>query len=429
MRNKHKKICIVGLGYVGIPLAISFVKKKYQVIGYDTDKNKIKDLKAGKDSTNEAKKYGTNFLKKIFITSDQKALYDANIFIITVPTPVDGKNNPDLTSLKAACKIVAKNLKHKDLVIIESTIYPKTTENICVPILKKNSGLKYLNKDKKKPNDKYFLCGYSPERINPGDNNRTLKNITKVVSGSNNEAKNIVKKLYQNICDNVYNAESIEIAESAKIIENTQRDVNIALINEFQKIFNLLNINVYDVLKAASTKWNFLNFEPGFVGGHCIGVDPYYLAYCSKKAGYDPKLILSGRKINNQVVNDFYLRIKKIFRKRKIKKNNKILFIGASFKENCNDIRNSKVIELAEKLNKKFNLFLFDPYVDYNFLKKNTKCKVVNQKNIKKYDVIILANKHDYIKQIGLKKLNKKLLKNGLILDLKNIFNLYHNLL
>ena len=197
MRNKHKKICIVGLGYVGIPLAISFVKKKYQVIGYDTDKNKIKDLKAGKDSTNEAKKYGTNFLKKIFITSDQKALYDANIFIITVPTPVDGKNNPDLTSLKAACKIVAKNLKHKDLVIIESTIYPKTTENICVPILKKNSGLKYLNKDKKKPNDKYFLCGYSPERINPGDNNRTLKNITKVVSGSNNEAKNIVKKLYQ----------------------------------------------------------------------------------------------------------------------------------------------------------------------------------------------------------------------------------------
>ena len=426
---KNKKICIVGLGYVGIPLAISLVKKKFKVIGYDTDKNKINDLRNGKDSTNESKKYGTNYLKKIMITSDQKILSSANIFIITVPTPVNNKNNPDLTSLKDACKIVAKNLKNKDLVIIESTIYPKTTENICVPILKKYSGLSYLNKDEIKNKKNYFLCGYSPERINPGDNKRTLKNITKVISGSNKQAKDIVKKLYQNICDDVYLAESIEVAESAKIIENTQRDINIALINEFQKIFNLLNINVYDVLKAAKTKWNFLNFEPGFVGGHCIGVDPYYLAYCSKKAGYDPKLILSGRKINNQVVNDFFVKIKSILKKKNINKNKKILFIGASFKENCNDIRNSKVLELAEKLNRNFDLFLFDPYVDYNFLKNNTNCKVIREKQIKSYDVIILANKHNYIKKVGLKKLRQRLIKNGLILDLKNIFNLYNDLL
>ena len=426
---KNKKICVVGLGYVGIPLAISLVKKKFKVIGYDTDKNKINELRNGKDSTNESKKYGSNHLKKIIITSDQKLLSSANIFIITVPTPVDNKNNPDLTSLKDACIVVAKNLKNKDLVIIESTIYPKTTENICVPILKKYSGLSYLNEDGIKNKKKYFLCGYSPERINPGDDKRTLKNITKVVSGSNKQAKDIIKKLYQNICDDVYLAESIEVAESAKIIENTQRDINIALINEFQKIFNLLNINVYDVLKAAKTKWNFLNFEPGFVGGHCIGVDPYYLAYCSKKVGYDPKLILSGRKINNQVVNDFFVRIKSILKKKNIDKKKKILFIGASFKENCNDIRNSKVLELAEKLNQNFDLFLFDPYVDYNFLKNNTNCKVIREKQFKSYDVIILANKHNFIKKIGLKKLRQRLIKNGLILDLKNIFNLYNDLL
>ena len=425
----NKKICVIGLGYVGIPLAISFVKEKYEVIGFDINKKKIEELKHGKDSTNESKKYGTKYLKDIKLTFEEKDLHKANIFIITVPTPVNKKNIPDLYSLKQACRIVGKNLKNKDLVIIESTVYPKTTERVCVPILEKFSGMKYLNKNFKKPNFNHFLCAYSPERINPGDKNHNIKNITKVVSGSNLEATKFVRKLYQSICDTVFTAKNIEVAEAAKIIENTQRDVNIALINEFQKIFNLLNINVYDVLKAAKTKWNFLNFEPGFVGGHCIGVDPYYLAYCSKKVGYNPKLILSGRSINNNVVHDFYFKIKEVLKKQNIKKKNRVLFIGASFKENCNDIRNSKVIELAELLNNQYKIYLFDPYVDFKHLKKNTKCKVINKFENEKFSSIIIANKHDYIKYLGLKKLKRSLRKDGLILDLKNIFELYNNLL
>ena len=421
------KICIIGLGYVGIPLAISFAKKNFIVNGFDIDKKKINNLKNGIDPTNESKKYGIKNLKKVIFTSNPKNIKDSNIYIITVPTPVDKKNNPDLSLLKKACEIVGKNLKPKDMVILESTVYPKTTENICVPILKKFSNLNYCNSDNFLNNSNYFICGYSPERINPGDGKHNLLNITKVVSGSNKYAMKKIKKLYSKICNTVYLANSIEIAESAKIIENTQRDLNIALINEFQRIFNLMGINVYEVLNAAKTKWNFLNFQPGFVGGHCIGVDPYYLAYSSKKFGYDPKLILSGRKLNNDVVQDFYLRIKKILIKSNKKK---ILFIGASFKENCNDIRNSKVIELAEKLNKDFNLDLFDSYVDTKMLIKNSSCRVITKIHNKKYDAIIIANKHTYVEKMGTKTM-KKMLKNkeGLILDLKNIFNLYQNLL
>ncbi len=427
-QNKiSENICIVGLGYVGIPLALSFVKKKFKVSGFDVDKKKIDDLKKGIDSTNEAKKYGIKYLKKIRFTSNPKKIRDSNIYIITVPTPVNKKNDPDLSLLKKACKIVGRNLKTKDMVILESTVYPKTTEDICVPILKKNSKLKYLNSNKSSGRSDYFICGYSPERINPGDSKHNLTNITKVVSGSNLYAMKKIKKLYSKICNKVYLAKSIEIAESAKIIENTQRDLNIALINEFQRIFNLMGINIYDVLDTAKTKWNFLNFQPGFVGGHCIGVDPYYLAYSSKKFGYDPKLILSGRKLNNDVIKDFSDRIKKILIKYNKKK---ILFIGASFKENCNDIRNSKVIELAEKLNKNFNLDLFDSYVDPEILINNTSCKVVTKIENKKYDAIIIANKHNYVEKMGTKTLKKKLKnKKGLILDLKNTFNLYQNLL
>ena len=311
---KFNKICIVGLGYVGIPLALSFAKKNFEVCGFDIDQEKISNLKKGIDNTNESKKYGINYLKKIFFTSNHNKLAQFNIYIVTVPTPVDKKNNPDLNFLKKACKIIGKNLKPRDLVIFESTVYPRTTEDICVPILKKYSKLHYWNSDIVLKNKNYFTCGYSPERINPGVSKYNLKNITKIVSGSNKQTLNRVKKLYSEICDKIFVAKSIQIAESAKIIENTQRDVNIALINEFQKIFNLMGINVYDVLKAAKTKWNFLNFQPGFVGGHCIGVDPYYLAYCSKKIGYNPQLILSGRRLNNRVIKDFYLKIKKNFK-------------------------------------------------------------------------------------------------------------------
>lgn len=426
---KKNKICIVGLGYVGIPLAMSFAKKNFQVTGFDIDKKKIDNLKKGIDVTNEAKKYGIQNLKKINFTADNTNLKNSNTFIITVPTPVDKNNIPDLTLLKKACILVGKNLNNGDLVILESTVYPLTTKNICIPILEKYSQLNHLNNKNRNYKKKYFLCGYSPERINPGDKNRNLKNITKVISGSSKVALSKIKFLYEKICDRIYIAETIEVAEAAKIIENTQRDVNIALINEFQKIFNLLNINVYNVLKAAKTKWNFLNFEPGFVGGHCIGVDPYYLAYCAKKIGYNPKLILAGRKINNEVVDDFYIKISNILKKNKIKQKDRILFVGASFKENCNDIRNSKVIELAEKLNKNYNILIYDPNVDYFYLKQNTTCKVLKKIDKKKYSSIILANKHNFIKEQGLEKFKNKLLKNGKILDIKNVFNLYDDLI
>ena len=424
---KFNKICIVGLGYVGIPLALSFAKKNFEVCGFDIDQEKISNLKKGIDNTNESKKYGINYLKKIFFTSNHNKLAQFNIYIVTVPTPVDKKNNPDLNFLKKACKIIGKNLKPRDLVIFESTVYPRTTEDICVPILKKYSKLHYWNSDIVLKNKNYFTCGYSPERINPGVSKYNLKNITKIVSGSNKQTLNRVKKLYSEICDKIFVAKSIQIAESAKIIENTQRDVNIALINEFQKIFNLMGINVYDVLKAAKTKWNFLNFQPGFVGGHCIGVDPYYLAYCSKKIGYNPQLILSGRRLNNRVIKDFYLKIKKTLNNLNKRK---ILFLGATFKENCNDVRNSKVIELAENLNKSFNLHLYDKLVSYNILQKNTSCKVITKLENKKYDAIIIANKHSYIKKIGIKKIEKKLKnKSGIIFDLKDMFNLYEKIL
>ena len=424
---KFNKICIVGLGYVGIPLALSFAKKNFEVCGFDIDQKKISNLKKGIDNTNESKKYGINYLKKIFFTSNHNKLAQFNIYIVTVPTPVDKKNNPDLNFLKKACKIIGKNLKPRDLVIFESTVYPRTTEDICVPILKKYSKLHYWNSDIVLKNKNYFTCGYSPERINPGVSKNNLKNITKIVSGSNKQTLNRVKKLYSEICDKIFVAKSIQIAESAKIIENTQRDVNIALINEFQKIFNLMGINVYDVLKAAKTKWNFLNFQPGFVGGHCIGVDPYYLAYCSKKIGYNPQLILSGRRLNNRVIKDFYLKIKNTLNNLNKRK---ILFLGATFKENCNDVRNSKVIELAENLNKSFNLHLYDKLVSYNILQKNTSCKVITKLENKKYDAIIIANKHSYIKKIGIKKIEKKLKnKSGIIFDLKDMFNLYEKIL
>ena len=427
LKIKSNKICIIGLGYVGIPLAVSFAKKNFEVCGFDIDEKKIRDLKKGVDNTNEAKKYGLSHLKKIFFTSKPSDLISSNIYIVTVPTPVDKKNNPDLNFLKKACKIVGKKLKAKDLVIFESTVYPRTTEDICIPILKRYSKLNYWNSDIDLKNKNYFTCGYSPERINPGDSKYNLTNITKVVSGSNKKTSRKVKKLYSQICNKVFQAKSIQVAESAKIIENTQRDINIALINEFQKIFNLMGINIYDVLKAAKTKWNFLNFQPGFVGGHCIGVDPYYLAYCAKKIGYNPKLILSGRRLNNNVVQDFYIKIKNILNNLNKKK---ILFLGASFKENCNDIRNSKVIELAENLNRNFDLHLYDKLVSYNILKNNTSCKVITKLENKKYDAVIIANKHSYVKNLGIKKIEKKLKnKNGVIFDLKNMFNLYEKIL
>lgn len=338
----NNKIAIIGLGYVGLPLAVAF-SKKFEVTGFDKNEERIISLKRNIDRTQEFSKKQIKESKLNF-TCDDKKLKDINIFIIAVPTPIYNNKIPDLRNLLAATKTVSRFLKKGDLVIFESTVYPGVTDDICIPILQKNSKLK-LNHG--------FYCAYSPERINPGDKDKKLTNIVKVVSGSNIKTLNFVSSLYSKIIKaGIYKAESIKIAEAAKVIENTQRDLNIAFVNELTTIFSKMSISTYKVLKAASTKWNFLNFYPGLVGGHCIGVDPYYLTYKSIKLKYKPKVILSGRKTND----DMYKFLAKKILNFKIQSKKKIfslLILGYTFKEDCNDIRNSQIPKLIEYLKKK----------------------------------------------------------------------------
>ncbi len=308
MTSKENKIAVIGLGYVGLPLALAFSKKN-SVIGFDINKNRIKNLIKGIDDTGEVSKSEILISNKIKFSNNIDDLIKSNIYIVTVPTPVDKKKRPNLNSLLAATKTVSKVLKKNDLVIYESTVFPGVTEEICGPILEKNSGLK-INKD--------LFIGYSPERINPGDKNRKLSQIIKIVSGSNNYIKEKVSKLYSTIIKaGVHKADSIKIAEAAKVIENTQRDLNIAFINELSLIFKKLNLSTEKILKAAETKWNFIPFRPGLVGGHCIGVDPYYLTYKSKKIGYNPKIILGGRNLNDYMPLHVFRDVKTILKKKK----------------------------------------------------------------------------------------------------------------
>ena len=409
MKFKVNKICIVGLGYVGLPLSIEF-SKYFKVIGFDTDIHRVAELNNFYDRNNEFKKLELKKHKNVYYTSDTNYLKDCNIYIVTVPTPIKNNKLPDLKPLTNSSKLIAKFLKKKDIVIYESTVYPGCTEEICVPILSKNSKLIY-NKD--------FYCGYSPERINFGDKKHKLTSIKKITSGSNYKISNIIDKLYSKIiAAGTYQAESIMIAEAAKVIENTQRDLNIAYINELSIIFNKLKINTQKVLNAASSKWNFLNFKPGLVGGHCIGVDPYYLTYKSKKIGYNPKLILKGRSINDEMPNYIYRNLKKI-----LKEKDRILFLGATFKENIPDFRNSKSLTLYRLIKKKYHVELVDPLIDpklfFNFEKLKISNKILNNK----YDVVIIAVKHDKIKKIGLRKIIKASKKNFVLIDLFNIFN------
>ena len=356
------KIAIIGLGYVGLPLALEFAKKR-SVIGYDIKKKRIQELKSGKDSNLEEK---DQIIKssKILFTTHSKDLKSANCFIITTPTPVNIKKNPDLSALFTATKTVGKILKQNDIVIYESTVYPGCTEEECVPILEKYSGLKY---------NKNFFCGYSPERVNPGDRKHRLPNIKKITSGSTPEISNLIDKLYNEIIVvGTHKADSIKIAEAAKVIENTQRDLNIALINELSIIFNKLNIDTQAVLEAAKTKWNFLPFSPGLVGGHCIGVDPYYLTYKSKKIGYNPKIILAGRKLNDNMGAYVVSRLITEIKKKSINlKKSRILIMGLTFKENCADLRNSGAKSIVYQLKKygcKYDLY--DPWADDTEIKK-----------------------------------------------------------
>ncbi len=414
---KQNKIAIIGLGYVGLPIFNAF-KKKYNVIGYDINKERIKNLLKGIDVNNQVKKKDLNS-KNNNITSNFAVLKNCNIFIVTVPTPINNLNKPDLSNLINVSNKIGKILKKNDLVIYESTVYPGVTEEICVKILEKKSKLK-LNKD--------FLCGYSPERINPGDDKKTLEKIVKITSGSNKKALKQVNMLYSSIIKaGIYPVSSIQIAESAKVIENTQRDINIAFINEISMIFDKLNIDKYEVLTAANTKWNFLNFKPGLVGGHCIGVDPYYLAYRAKQKKILPKIILSGREINENYVIHVINKIKNILNE-KYSKNMRlnILFLGFTFKSNCPDTRNSKVFKIMQYFAEKYSkVHAYDPmivnlthekkiYNKINFLN-----KIANNKY---YNVIILSVDHDIFKKNGINFLLSKLSKKGIIIDLKNIF-------
>ena len=414
MFNKNK-IAIIGLGYVGLPLALAF-SKKFKVLGFDVNEERVETLKNGLDLNKEFSHQSLKKNKNLKFSNHKEDLNEQHIYIITAPTPLKKNNLPDLNPLIKATKLVAKYMKKNSIVIIESTVYPGTTEEICIPIIEKYSKLK-LNKS--------FFCGYSPERINPGDKKRTISNITKVVSASNKSTLKKITILYKSIIKaGVYPTNSIKVAETAKVIENTQRDLNIAFVNELSFIFSKLNINTQEVLKAASTKWNFLNFQPGLVGGHCVSVDPYYLTYKSRKAGYNPKIILSGRKVNNAVSKFISDKTFKFMQKNSINiDKSKILIAGFTFKSDCSDIRNTKVLEIYKYLKKRVNkVDVYDPFVskDYLFFKNRIHLNLNPKKNY--YDGVIVCVDHTIFKRKGVKFFKNFLKKNSFIFDVKNIF-------
>ena len=409
-------ISIIGVGYVGLPLAIK-LSKNFKVIGYDANYKRIHQLKKGIDIFKDQKISRTE-KKKINFTNNINDLKDSDIFIVTVPTPVKKNKTPDLSHLVSASKIVGSVLKKKSIVIYESTVYPGCTEEVCVPVLERFSRLK-ANVD--------FYYGYSPERINVGDKKHKIENIKKVISSSNKHSMKKIFNVYKSIIKaGVYKAESIKVAEAAKVIENTQRDLNIALINELSIIFSKLGINTNEVLNAALTKWNFVKYEPGLVGGHCVGVDPYYLTYKSKKIGFNPKVILSGRKTNDQMSKHVYDLVNKYSKKNNIdKKKSKVLILGYSFKENCSDIRNSKIEDLVNHfLKTKTYTRIYDPLVIKSHLNKKHQKFLLNVNDISHlknnfFDILILAVPHKEI----LKKFNffrKKIKKINLIIDIKS---------
>ena len=414
INKKEVKIAVIGLGYVGLPLAVEF-SKKFRVIGYDLNIKRIAELKKGIDRTNELSEEKLKNLKLLKLTSSLSKIKNCNIYIITVPTPVDKNNIPNLNYLKNASKDVSSYLKKGDMVIYESTVYPGCTEEICVPVLEENSNLKY-NKD--------FFCGYSPERINPGDKKNTLKNIIKITSGSNHYAKELVDSLYNEIIDvGTYPVSSMAVAEAAKVIENTQRDVNIALVNELALIFNKLDIDTNEVLNASSTKWNFLPFKPGLVGGHCIGVDPYYLTHKAMEVGYHPDIILAGRRINDNmgsfIVENTISELTKIGLS---PIGAKISILGLTFKEDCPDLRNSKVFKIIEKLETyKCSLTVSDYCANKGEAKEKYGVHLSDLNSIKNQDVVIVAVAHSSYKKLTEKDWRKILKTGGVIIDIKSI--------
>lgn len=407
---KNSKICVVGLGYVGLPLAHAF-SEKYKVVGFDISKWRIDELSSGHDRTLElnetqVKEALANGMKFTLNIDDIK---DCNIYIVTVPTPIDKNKRPDLTPLIKASETIGKVLKKDDIVIYESTVYPGATEEDCVPVLEKFSGLKF-NQD--------FFCGYSPERINPGDKEHTVTKIKKVTAGSTPEIGKKVDALYASIITaGTHLAPTIKVAEAAKVIENSQRDINIAFVNELAIIFNKLGINTNDVLAAAGTKWNFLPFRPGLVGGHCIGVDPYYLTHKAQEVGYNPEIILAGRRLNDNM--GIYVANQVI--KLMIKKGHKIegarvLVLGITFKENCPDIRNSRVIDVIQELQEfGCDIDIYDPWADSKEVKHEYGLELKNEVDYDKYEAIVMAVSHDKFKNVRFKN------KHQVVYDIKSI--------
>lgn len=416
--EKNIKIAVIGLGYVGLPLARLFATK-YSVIGFDINESRVSSLKSGTDTTLEVE---GDVLQSVLVDKpNEKGLYcttsindiaDCNYYIVTVPTPVDKNNRPDLTPLYKSSETVGKVLKRGDIVIYESTVYPGVTEEQCVPVLEQVSGLKF-NED--------FFAGYSPERINPGDKEHTVEKILKVTSGSTPEIGLKVDALYKSVITaGTHLAPTIKVAEAAKVIENSQRDINIAFVNELAKIFNLMNIDTQEVLTAASTKWNFLPFKPGLVGGHCIGVDPYYLAQRAQEFGYHPEIILAGRRLNDSMGEYVASQIVKLMIKKGISVNGaELLMLGITFKENCPDVRNTKIVDVIKAL-KDYGIVvtIFDPLANNDEVNKEYKLETINSLPEKKFDALVLGVAHSEFLKIDFSSLQKE---KSLIYDVKGV--------
>ena len=409
------KICVIGLGYVGLPLARLF-STKYETIGFDLNQRRVAALMAGHDDTLEVSDdlLQSAISNGFVCTSDIEKIRECNFYVVAVPTPVDKNNNPDLSPLYGASTTVGKVISRGDIVVYESTVYPGVTEEECIPVVEKVSGLKF-NED--------FFAGYSPERINPGDKLHTVEKIKKVTSGSTPEIGQKVNEVYASvILAGTHLAPSIKVAEAAKVIENSQRDINIAFVNVLSKIFNKLRIDTGDVLEAASTKWNFLPFKPGLVGGHCIGVDPYYLAQCAQRHGYNPEIILAGRRMNDGMGEYVANEVIKLMLKKGIQVlGSKILIMGFTFKENCPDVRNTKVVDIYKALQEyNLNLVVYDPWANPVVTKCEYNIEIVNNLPVDEFDTLILAVAHDEFKEMDMTKILKR---RHVIFDVKGILD------
>lgn len=416
LSNTNVTICTIGLGYVGLPLAVEFAKK-FQVVGFDINKARIEALKQYQDASLEVSEEELRAVEgKITYTADVADIRHCNVYIVTVPTPIDKHRRPDLSPLVSASKTVGSVLKRGDVVIYESTVYPGATEEDCVPVLEQHSGLKF-NLD--------FYVGYSPERINPGDKEHRVSNIKKVTSGSTPEIADFVDALYLEIITaGTHKASSLKVAEAAKVIENTQRDVNIALINELAMIFDILGIDTEEVLKAAGSKWNFLPFRPGLVGGHCIGVDPYYLTHKAQEIGYHPEMILAGRRVNDGMGAYTAERVIKLMTRKKIHVvGANILILGLTFKENCPDVRNTRVVDLiAEFKNYNANVDVYDPWADAAEVKHEYGLDLTPALQNGKYDAIVLAVSHHQFVSMGIEAIRALGKSNAIVFDVKYLF-------